>query len=373
MPTYRGRKPGTRRVVIWVRGKCHERIVVGTKAEAEAFEARLRLELDADGLNKRVAPTFSDFCLRQYAQHAETNLKDTTWHQSRKYQVANLIEFFGALKLTAISTEEIERFKRERLAGAIGGRKVGPTTVNNELRLLGTVLRYAETLGYPVAKPVRKKLKLRGQGRVRPWTEDELARLFLEARKESETLLRLFVFLTNTGCRKGEAIAAEWSWIDLEAGMVRIPSNRYWQPKNGLPREVPISDACRAVLVGQPEDELWVFPNRKGGRYAQFPKDLFWRARRRAGVPGGVHTFRHTFASHFLQQVPDLFLLAQVLGHSHQRVTELYAHLLPGHLERARNAVNLGPRLQTMAATMAKRGEATEKEREKPAKAAKRH
>jgi integrase len=351
-------------VVIWVRGKCHEYIVVGTRAEAEAFEARKRLELDATGLSKRVAPTFSDFCLRQYAQHAETNLKDTTWHQSRKYQVANLIEFFGALKLTAISTEDVERFKRARLGN------VGPTTVNNELRLLGTILRYAAALGYPASAPQRKKLKPRGQGRVRPWTEDELARLFLEARKESETLLRLFVFLTNTGCRKGEAIAVEWSWVDLDAGMIRIPSNRYWQPKNGLPREVPISDACRAVLTGPRQDARWAFPNRKGARYAQFPKDLFWRARKRAGVPGGVHTFRHTFASHFLQQVPDLFLLAQVLGHSHQRVTELYAHLLPGHLERARNAVNLGPRLQTMAATMAKKRGAP---RERPRKAVKRH
>ncbi len=62
---------------------------------------------------------------------------------------------------------------------------------------------------------------------------------------------------------------------------------------------------------------------------------------------------RHTFASHFLQKVPDLFLLAQVLGHSHQRLTELYAHLLPDHLARARNAVNLGPTLQTVAATVA--------------------
>jgi hypothetical protein len=55
--------------------------------------------------------------------------------------------------------------------------------------------------------------------------------------------------------------------------------------------------------------------------------------------------------------VPDLFLLAHVLGHSHQRVTELYAHLLPDHLARARNAVNLGPTLQTVAATVATKAE----------------
>jgi hypothetical protein len=36
-----------------------------------------------------------------------------------------------------------------------------------------------------------------------------------------------------------------------------------------------------------------------------------------------------------------------------QRVTDLYAHLLPDHLARARNAVNLGPALQTVAMTVA--------------------
>lgn len=55
--------------------------------------------------------------------------------------------------------------------------------------------------------------------------------------------------------------------------------------------------------------------------------------------------------------VPDLFPLAHVLGHSHQRVTELDAHLLPGHLARARNALNLSPMLQTAAATVATEAE----------------
>jgi hypothetical protein len=34
--------------------------------------------------------------------------------------------------------------------------------------------------------------------------------------------------------------------------------------------------------------------------------------------------------------------LAQVMGHSDITVTKLYSHLLPDHLERARNAVNFG-------------------------------
>lgn len=38
-----------------------------------------------------------------------------------------------------------------------------------------------------------------------------------------------------------------------------------------------------------------------------------------------------------------MFLLAQVMGHDHTRVTALYAHLLPDHLAGARNAVNFAP------------------------------
>ena len=34
-------------------------------------------------------------------------------------------------------------------------------------------------------------------------------------------------------------------------------------------------------------------------------------------------------------------LLAQILGHSHTRVTEIYAHLTPEHLARARNMVSI--------------------------------
>jgi integrase len=167
----------------------------------------------------------------------------------------------------------------------------------------------------------------------------------------------MLVFLANTGCRKGEAIACEWDWIDFDSNMIRIPSNEAWQPKNGKPREVPISGACMSVLTGPRASERWVFPKVSGERYVDFPKDRFWAARNRAKLTGGPHTLRHTFASHFLRAVPDISLLALVLGHSHTRVTELYAHLLPGHLERARNAVNLAPALQTMAATMATKTE----------------
>jgi integrase len=101
----------------------------------------------------------------------------------------------------------------------------------------------------------------------------------------------------------------------------------------------------------------WVFPvtmNRmhtKGDKYWEFPDTTWARVLTKANdlakkadpnarkIAGGPHRCRHTYASHFLQAKPDLFALGRVLGHSHTRVTELYAHLLADHLAGTRNVV----------------------------------
>ena len=55
------------------------------------------------------------------------------------------------------------------------------------------------------------------------------------------------MFLANTGCRRGEALALQWIDVDLAQNMVRITPSEEWQPKNGRPREIPISDELHEV------------------------------------------------------------------------------------------------------------------------------
>jgi integrase len=361
MPVYRkkGRGREAWRVKVWAQGKGHERLVHGTKAEAEAFEARWRVELErgAPASSPRTAPTFSAFCQTQYGPHAALHLKASTW-KVRRYQLATLAAHFGAMKLSAITTAEIERYKAARRAAG-----VRPITVNNELAVLQAVLTFAADVKVPLGEVKMKALPVVGRGRVTFWTEEQIAALFAAVEEVSPELLPIVVFLVNTGCRKGEALAAEHTWIDLRAGLIRIPVNEEWQPKDNEPREIPISDALRPWLERALRGRgPWLFPSSARSpegrplctRFACWPKKQFDRARIAAGLKGGPHTLRHTFASHFLKAVPDLFLLAKVLGHSYERTTKLYAHLLPDHLARARNAVSIGPSA-TPAGTEAKR------------------
>jgi integrase len=273
-----------------------------------------------------------------------------SWWTKEKYILATLVEHLGDVRLTDLHAGVVETFARQRLAK---GLKV--STVNNELRVLRRVLNYARERCYLVSASKWKPLTDRGPRRVTWWTRGELVALLAAVKREAPEVLGLVVFLANTGCRKGEALALTWEHVDLARGMVHIWPSEEWEPKNRRPREVPISSELRHVLMRAPRSSAYVFPSRRGGRFAYWPQRDFDRARKAAGLRGGPHTLRHSFAAHFLAGCPDLYLLAQLLGHSHGRTTELYAHLLPEHLERARDVVDVGaPRRRAPATSPAK-------------------
>jgi integrase len=338
MPVYREKRAGREnrwKVRIYHQGKPYEWSIEGTRDDALAFEARERVRLEAQGSTARTAPRFSDFSVGAYAEHAEIHLKARTW-SNRQYTIATLCQHLGSLRLTEITNARVEAYQRDRI-----GEKIRPSTINDEVKVLRAILKYARSTGTPAFEMTAKDLPVRGKRRARAWTDAEVLRLLTSVSETSPQIYWLVVFLLHTGCRRGEALAAEWSWVDLKRKVLTIQPSEEWQPKDGEPREVPIADALLPYLrAPRPSNApKWLFPTRDGDRYAFWPQLAFDRARKAAKLTGGPHTTRHTFASHFLARVPDLWLLAQILGHSTTQVTELYAHLLPDAIERARGAV----------------------------------
>jgi site-specific recombinase XerD len=65
----------------------------------------------------------------------------------------------------------------------------------------------------------------------------------------------------------------------------------------------------------------------------------FERAVKRAGIdlPEGqcTHVLRHTFASHFMMNGGNILVLRDILGHADIKMTMVYAHFAPDHLEDA--------------------------------------
>ena len=269
-------------------------VVHGSKKDAEAFEARKRLEIEAADpeLDPRVVPTFSDFCVAEYRPHAEVHLKGNAWYK-RSSLLSFLMEHFGALKLTEIHARAIDDYKRRRREDGL--RNV---SINNELRVLRIVLNFAARERKLAVADVHIRLLEESERRVRAWTRDEIDRFLAAVRDESPELIPIVVCLLNTGMRKGEALAHTWPQVDIAGRQLLIWPSDEWQPKDNEPREAPISDALWPYLMGHRRSEKWVFPCGTGERWVCWPKLQFDRARKAAGLNGGPHTLRHTFASH---------------------------------------------------------------------------
>jgi site-specific recombinase XerD len=81
--------------------------------------------------------------------------------------------------------------------------------------------------------------------------------------------------------------------------------------------------------------EVYLFEGQSGGRYsATSLRKVFQRAKKWAGIhqPATVHTLRHSFATHLLEQGVNLRYLQQLPGHNSIRTTEIYTHVCATNL-----------------------------------------
>ncbi|MBR4809343.1 MAG: tyrosine recombinase XerD [Bacteroidales bacterium] len=138
--------------------------------------------------------------------------------------------------------------------------------------------------------------------------------------------------LYGCGLRVSEACGLRLSAIDADRGFVRIIG------KGDKERLVPIGrpalDALDEWLSVRPEPapgyEDYVFLNRFGKDLSRV--SVFNMVKRRAleaGVRKSIspHTFRHTFATHMVENGADLRIVQEMLGHESVLTTEIYTHI----------------------------------------------
>jgi site-specific recombinase XerD len=167
-------------------------------------------------------------------------------------------------------------------------------------------------------------------------TREELTRLFSLTACLKHRALLLTAYAA--GLRVSEVVALQVSDIDAERGVLRVRQGKGARDRMTLlsPR---LLEALREYWRHE-RPESWLFPSRdrRGHLCAGAAKHLYTKAKQRANIQkvGGVHTLRHTFATHLLEAGVDLHTLQRLLGHKSLRSTTRYLHLMQPAQEAAR-------------------------------------
>jgi integrase/recombinase XerD len=139
--------------------------------------------------------------------------------------------------------------------------------------------------------------------------------------------------LYGCGLRVSEACALRISHVYLDEGFVRVIG------KGNKERIVPMGEMARSAFgdylavrpaASAPAYDDISFLNRFGApmsRVAMF--NIVKRQATLAGIRKNIspHTFRHSFATHLIENGADLRIVQEMLGHESILTTEIYTHI----------------------------------------------
>ena len=143
----------------------------------------------------------------------------------------------------------------------------------------------------------------------------------------------LLEILYGCGLRVSEAVGLKVSCLFFEEGFIRIIG------KGNKERLVPMgemaAEALQAYLESRPassqlEDSDVVFVNRHGKGLSRVSA---FKTVKKAALMAGItkeispHTFRHSFATHLIENGADLRVVQEMLGHESVTTTEIYTHV----------------------------------------------
>ncbi|MCK9518070.1 MAG: site-specific integrase [Dehalococcoidia bacterium] len=140
------------------------------------------------------------------------------------------------------------------------------------------------------------------------------------------------------GLRISEAVNLRVSDIDSERMLVRIA-----QGKGRKDRLVILPANLLIVLrryCHEYHPEEFLFEGTKGGQYStRSIQALFRRAVKYAKIRKkvSVHSLRHSFATHLLDQGTDIRYIQELLGHKHLSTTQIYTHISNYNLQKIKS------------------------------------
>ena len=209
-------------------------------------------------------------------------------------------------------------------------------TVNNRVRALRSFFSWLHRKGYTEDNKLKNVRPPKVQDKVIDiLTDNEIASIFAATNTGALNGARstaIFSLMLDTGLRLSEVVTLKVRDVHLEERYVKVLG------KGNKERIVAFGSACQRYLIEyvyrfreEPEEveaEQFFLCLDGYPMTSDALRSLIERISKAAGVPRlHPHLIRHTYATRFLLNGGDVFLLKQNLGHTSLAMVERYVHI----------------------------------------------
>jgi len=158
-------------------------------------------------------------------------------------------------------------------------------------------------------------------------SKEEVKKIFSMEKNPKHRLLLIMAY--SSGLRVSEVVALKKEHIDLSRKVIYIRMGKGRKDRYTLLSEKAadlLEQYCANFNI-----QTWIFPGQPDNRHLTIrtAQRIFDKAVTKAGILKrlSIHSLRHAFATHLLEDGTDIRYIQALLGHSCLRTTERYTHV----------------------------------------------
>jgi integrase len=300
-------------------------------ARAEARELALQVKKGADPLSEKEALRKAETVAQLCDQFLEHHVAGKRTEADYKAMVEQIRDEFGALKVAAVTSADIQRFHRKITLRGTRSSRGSPIRANRLVSTARRMFNFAIKQQWRTGNPAVGIERNRETKRERYLEPNELARLLAALDQyRDQSVADRFRLALLTGCRIGET-DARWAEFSEDFAVWTKPASNTKQQKDHC---IPLNAAARQLVarISRTSKIDTVFPPLHYSNLRRHWANICAAANIR-GLK--IHDLRHSFASTLINKNVPLPTIGKLLGHSSVSTTERYSHLLRDTLREA--------------------------------------
>ena len=242
----------------------------------------------------------------------------------------------NSLDYSTITTVQLKDYLLWRANGGRDGNRLSPRTMSRVITVLRSFFSYLQKERVRSDDPTELLPKNKTPKRLPQTIDTDAVSRILEAIDTTTDIgfrdRTMFELIYSCGLRVSEcANLRVGRYYSLERRLVVLG-------KGSKERMIPVGDVAagyletyissvRPRLLGKTRSQIMFISQQQ----KPITRQEIWARLKKyctlAGVDSKVHTLRHSFATHLLQNGADLRSVQELLGHSDIRTTEIYTHV----------------------------------------------